>query len=68
MRLAATLRAEGQTVELALAAAKLKRVLAAADRAGAQRVYLLGPDEVARGFAVMRDLETGEQSERPLSG
>ena len=68
IRLATALRAEGQTVELALADAKLKRVLADADRAGARRVYLLGPDEVARGFTVVRDLETGEQSERPLSG
>ena len=68
IRLATALRAEGQAVELALADAKLKRVLADADRAGARRVYLLGPDEVARGFTVVRDLETGEQSERPLSG
>ena len=67
IRLAAALRSEGQAVELALANAKLKRALADADRAGARRVYLLGPDEVARGIAVVRDLETGDQSEHRLS-
>ena len=44
----------------ALSGGRLKRALADADRAGARRIYLLGPDEVKQGAALVRDLETGE--------
>jgi len=64
--LAAELRAEGQSVELALGGMRLKRALAEADRSGARRAYLVGPDELARGVAVVRDLASGEQAERNL--
>jgi len=66
IRLAQRLRAAGSSVELALAPMKLKRALADADRAGARFIYLLGPEELARGVALVRDLGTGEQSEEPL--
>ena len=64
--LASALRAEGASVELVLGGARLKRALADADRSGARRVYLVGPDEVARGVALVRDLASGEQGERRL--
>jgi histidyl-tRNA synthetase len=66
IRVAQRLRAGGRSVELVLAPMKLKRALADADRAGARFIYLLGPEEVARGVALVRDLESGEQSEEPL--
>jgi histidyl-tRNA synthetase len=66
IRLATALRAEGASVELALAGGKLKRALADADRAGARRMFLVGPQEVAEGAAIERDLATGEQRRRPL--
>jgi len=66
--LATRLRAEGTSVELALGGMRLKRALAEADRSGARRVYLVGPDEAARGVALVRDLATGEQGERALPG
>lgn len=66
IRLATRLRGEGHSVALALAGVKLKRALADADRLGARRAYLLGPDELARGEVAVRDLETGEQSSEPL--
>jgi len=66
--LATQLRAEGQSVELALGGMRLKRALAEADRSGARRAYLVGPDELARGRAVVRDLVSGEQGERSLPG
>ena len=47
---------------------RLKRVLADADRASAREVYLLLPDEVARGEVVVRDLASGEQRSEPLPG
>ncbi len=64
--LATRLRAEGASAELVLGTMRLKRALAEADRSGARRVYLVGPDEVARGVALVRDLATGEQAERAL--
>ena len=66
VRLATALRAEGASVELALAGGPLTRGLSIADRAGARRIYMVGPDEVESGAALVRDLETGEQSPHPL--
>jgi len=68
MALATRLRAESQSVELVLGSVKLKRALADADRAGAARIYLVGPDEVARGVALERDLGSGSQREVSLTG
>ena len=66
VRLASALRGDGRSVELVLGTIKLKRALADADRAGARRFYLIGPDELARGIVIVRDLETGNQTEEPL--
>jgi histidyl-tRNA synthetase len=65
-RLAARLRAEGRSVELALSGGRLKRVLAHADRIGAARVLLIGEDEAARGVVRIRDLATGEERDEPM--
>ena len=65
-RVATRLRAEGHRVELVLGKAKLRRVLADADRDGAREVWILGPDDVARGCAQVKLLATGEQREEPL--
>jgi histidyl-tRNA synthetase len=66
IRLATRLRAAGRSVELALGHAKLKRALADADRSGASRALLIGPDEAARGVARVRDLASGEERDEPL--
>jgi len=61
IRVAQALRAADASVELVLDQPKLKRVLADADKAGAKRVYLIGPDEFERGEVLVRDLVSGEQ-------
>jgi histidyl-tRNA synthetase len=66
--LADRLRREGRRVELVLGSPRLKRVMADADKSGAGRVWLIGPDEAARGVATVRDLASGEQREETLSG
>jgi histidyl-tRNA synthetase len=66
IRVAGALRANERSVELVLGEPKLKRVLADADRAGAKEVYLLGPDEVARGEVLVRNLTSGDQRNEPL--
>ncbi|HVP30101.1 MAG TPA: histidine--tRNA ligase [Myxococcota bacterium] len=63
--LARRLRAQGASVALAFGG-KLKRALEEADRAGARRVYVLGPDELARGQVRVRDRASGEQRDEPL--
>jgi histidyl-tRNA synthetase len=66
IRVATRLRNASASVEMTLGESRLKRVLADADRAGARQVYLLLPDEVARGEMVVRDLATGEQRSESL--
>lgn len=66
VRLAARLRAEGRCVELVLGSVKPRRALADADRAGARRIFLIGPDEAARGVARVRELAGGAERDEPL--
>jgi histidyl-tRNA synthetase len=68
IRLAERLRRDGRRVELVLGSPRLKRVMADADKNGAARVWLIGPDEAARGVATVRDLATGDQKEEKLAG
>lgn len=65
---ASRLRAAGRRVELCLGKSKLKRVLADADKMGAERVYLIGEDELARGVVKIRDLGRKEETEEPIEG
>ena len=60
------LRAEGRRVELCLGQSKLKRVLGDADKAGAERVFLIGEDERSRGVVKVRDLAAKVEHEEPL--
>ena len=66
VRVARALRADDRSVELVLGEPRLKRVMADADRAGAREIHLLGPDEVARGEVLIRDLKSGEQRSEPI--
>jgi histidyl-tRNA synthetase len=66
VRVACALRADNRSVELVLGEPRLKRVMADADRAGAREAHLLGPDEVARGEVLIRDLMSGEQRSEPI--
>jgi histidyl-tRNA synthetase len=44
----------------------LARRMRRADRIGARAAVLLGEDELAKGVATVRDLDSGEQSEVAL--
>jgi len=66
VRLARALRREGKTVELVLGTLKPKRVFADANKAGARHVYVIGPEERARGVVRIKDLATEEQRDEPL--
>jgi histidyl-tRNA synthetase len=62
------LRAAGRRTLLSLGSAKLKRVLGDADKAGVERVWLIGEDERARGVVKVRDLAKKEEREEPIEG
>jgi histidyl-tRNA synthetase len=66
-RVAATLRAKGQAVDVALLSKKLKKALADADRAGAARVIIVAPDELKDGLVVERDMTTGKERKVEIS-
>lgn len=62
------LRGAGRRVELVLGSARLKRVLGDADKAGVERVWLIGEDERARGVVKIRDLAKKTEHEEPIEG
>jgi len=66
VRLARALRRQGKSVELVLGTLKPKRVFADANKAGARHVYVIGPEERARGVVRVKDLATEEQRDEPL--
>jgi histidyl-tRNA synthetase len=66
VRVATSLRAEGRSVELWLSGGRPKRVLSDAAKADAERVLLIGPEELSRGVMKVRDLRARADAELPL--
>ena len=66
LQCAEALRNTGLAAELALQGS-LKRQLRHADRIGARAAVLLGDRELEAGLALVRDLDTGQQSEVPFA-
>jgi histidyl-tRNA synthetase len=64
--LAEELRGLGLVVDLGYSG-NLQRRLRRANRLNARVAVLLGDDEIGRGVATLRDLDTGEQAEVPLA-
>ena len=63
LALAARLRREGESVNLSLRSQKPKKFFShAADRRAAKAIFL-GPDDVERGVARMKDMSTREETE-----
>lgn len=67
LRQAHLLRGAGLSVELSYKGGA-KRGLRRADRVNAAAAVLIGDDELARGVATVRNLDSGEQDEIPLDG
>ena len=65
--LAARLRKSGECVDLALRSQKPKKFFSHAAESGAAKAVFLGPDDVEKGVARMKDLSTREEKEIPLS-
>ncbi len=61
------LRAAGRACETDRAGRSLKGMMRHASTVGARRTVILGPRERERGVAVVRDMESGDQIEVPMS-
>lgn len=66
VKLAAKLRKEGEIVNLSLKNQKPKKFFSHADQSGAAKAVFLGPDDVEKGVARIKNLETREESELSL--
>jgi len=66
IRLLAELRSRGVSAETSYDSRSLKAQMRLAGKLGARFVVLLGDDEISRGVASIKNMETGEQSESPL--
>ncbi|MFW6193610.1 MAG: histidine--tRNA ligase [Gemmatimonadota bacterium] len=66
LELVHALRERGRSVGFDYRARSVGRQFGAADQAGARRAILLGPDEVGRGRALVREMATGEEEELQL--
>ncbi|HEX6940135.1 MAG TPA: histidine--tRNA ligase [Longimicrobiales bacterium] len=66
LRIAHALRDAGYGVAYTFRPAGVGRQFKDADARGAARVIVLGPDEAARGVAVVREMRTGEERTVPL--
>jgi len=65
-RIATAQRAEGRSVAYELRDRNVQKQFKAAANAGARECIVLGPDEVERGVAVVRDMGSGQEREVPL--
>jgi histidyl-tRNA synthetase len=66
LRLATRLRAAGERVDLALRGQKPKKFFSQAGQSGAAKAVFLGPDDVEKGVARMKDLTTRDESDIAL--
>ncbi|MDT8369594.1 MAG: histidine--tRNA ligase [Longimicrobiales bacterium] len=66
LALAQRLRGAGHAVAYSLRAAAVRKQFKAAENEGAREVIVLGPDELARGVAVVREMAGGGEREVPV--
>jgi len=67
-RLLTAVRDFGLTADMDYEGRGMKAQMKKAARASARYSLILGPGEIERGTVTVRDMETGEQEERPLEG
>lgn len=65
-RIAHAQRKRGRSVVYALSSQSVKKQFSSAASAGARATIVLGPDEVQRGVATVRDMNSGEEREVEL--
>jgi histidyl-tRNA synthetase len=63
LRLLADLRANGVAAEIYPDAGKMKKQMEWANRRGVPRVVIIGEDELAKGVATVKNMQSGEQQQ-----
>ena len=66
--LAQKLRNAGLTGEMNFSEGGFKSLMRQAGKSGSKHCLIIGPDEAAQGFVVVKNLESGEQCSVPQSG
>ena len=66
MKFARELRGKGLRCGMELTAKSMKAQMRKANRAGAEKVIIRGEDEIAKGTAIIKDMEEGSQEEVSL--
>ncbi|TVR64369.1 MAG: histidine--tRNA ligase [Gemmatimonadales bacterium] len=66
-RIAASLRGRGRSVVYGVRGQSVRKQFSAASNEGAREVLVLGPDEVSRGVAVVRSMDSGAEREVRIS-
>ena len=66
LRIAQAQRERGRSAVYALREQSVRKQFQAAEAAGARSVVILGPDEVDRGRAMVRNMASGDEEERAL--
>ncbi len=67
LALAAKLRRAGEAVNLSLRAQKPKKFFSHADQGGVAQAVFIGPDDVTKGVARLKNLSTRDEREIPLA-
>jgi histidyl-tRNA synthetase len=67
LRIAASMRGRGHSVAYPLKQQSVRKQFKAAEIEGAARVLVIGPDEIARGVVVERDMASGAETEVSLA-
>lgn len=63
VKLAASLRASGESVTLSLKAQKPKKFFSQANQSSVAKAVFLGPDDIEKGVARLKDMETHAETE-----
>jgi histidyl-tRNA synthetase len=66
LKLASSLRKQGYSVNLQLKNQKPKKFFSHADSSMAAKAVFLGPDDVEKGVARLKDMQTREETEITL--
>ena len=62
----AKMRGRGKTADMDYLGKSLKAQMKAADRIGAENVYIIGEEEIKKGCGILKNMKTGEQRDVPF--
>ena len=67
MKVSTILRKKARSVDLIMESKKVKNALKYANKIGASRLIMITPDEWEKESIRIKDMDSGEESELPLS-